>query len=126
MVEEEGFDLEAIGFGGSEDEVAGGGVLDEGGHSHTILSALVTICHRTNYSDIFSCLKFFDWASRQLHFHHTHATVAIFYVLSRANLVLDFRHTFRKHVISHMVYFNNTLVIGYAIAKKTRRHPPHV
>ncbi|KAK7300294.1 hypothetical protein RJT34_11136 [Clitoria ternatea] len=72
------------------------------------------------HGDILSCLKFFDWAGRQPHFHLTRATfVAIFKILSRADLVplvLEFLHSFRRR--AHGVRFHDTLVVGYAIAGK--------
>ncbi|KAK7276618.1 hypothetical protein RIF29_17761 [Crotalaria pallida] len=71
---------------------------------------------------VLSSLKFFDWAGHQPGFYHSRATfTAIFRILSNANLmplILDFLHTFRKSRFSHRVRFNDTLVIGYAIAGK--------
>ncbi|CAK8538590.1 unnamed protein product [Lathyrus sativus] len=78
--------------------------------------------HGGNNNEILSCLKFFDWAGRQPGFNHTRATfVAIFRILTRAShvpLVLEFLQTFRKRVFAHRVRFNDTLVVGYAIAGK--------
>ncbi|XP_061375015.1 pentatricopeptide repeat-containing protein At1g71210, mitochondrial [Gastrolobium bilobum] len=72
--------------------------------------------------DVLSRLKFFDWAGRQPGFHHTRGTfIVIFRILSRAKLmplVLDFLHAFRKRGFGHRVRFNDTLVVGYAIAGK--------
>ncbi|GAU32154.1 hypothetical protein TSUD_68250 [Trifolium subterraneum] len=78
--------------------------------------------HGADNNDILSCLKFFDWAGHQPRFHHNRATfIAIFRILTRANLiplVVDFLQTFRKRVFTHRVRFNDTLVVGYAIAGK--------
>ncbi|CAJ2634337.1 unnamed protein product [Trifolium pratense] len=78
--------------------------------------------HGGDNNDILSCLKFFDWAGRQPCFNHTRATfIAIFRILTRGNLmplVLDFLQLFRKRGFQHRVRFNDTLVVGYAIAGK--------
>ncbi|PSR86730.1 Pentatricopeptide repeat-containing protein [Actinidia chinensis var. chinensis] len=72
--------------------------------------------------DVLSCLKFFDWAGRQVGFHHTRATFnAIFKILSRAklmSLMLDFLDSYMKRRFTHRVRFYNTLVMGYAVAGK--------
>ncbi|KAE9614890.1 putative pentatricopeptide [Lupinus albus] len=76
----------------------------------------------TSHRHVLSSLKFFDWAGHQPGYHHSRATfTAIFRILSNANLmplILDFLHTFRKRRYAHRVRFNDTLVIGYAIAGK--------
>jgi pentatricopeptide repeat protein len=78
--------------------------------------------HGGDNNDILSCLKFFDWAGRQPYFNHTRATfIEIFRILTRGKfmpLVLHFLQLFRKRVFQHRVRFNDTLVIGYAIAGK--------
>ncbi|XP_027330987.1 pentatricopeptide repeat-containing protein At1g71210, mitochondrial [Abrus precatorius] len=83
---------------------------------------LQVLRHGGAHGDILSCLKFFDWAGRQPGYHHTRATfVAIFRILSRANLrplILDFLHSFRKRIFAHRVRFDDTLVVGYSIAGK--------
>ncbi|KAK9273789.1 hypothetical protein L1049_018599 [Liquidambar formosana] len=72
--------------------------------------------------DVLSCLKFFDWVGRQPGFHHTRATFhAIFKILSRAklmSLMLDFLENYRKQRYAHRVRFYDTLVMGYAVARK--------
>ncbi|XP_052736426.1 pentatricopeptide repeat-containing protein At1g71210, mitochondrial isoform X2 [Vigna angularis] len=78
--------------------------------------------YTATHRDIFSCLKFFDWAGRQPNFHHTRATfVAIFNILVRADhkpIVLEFLDGFRRGVFLHNVRFHDILVVGYAIARK--------
>ncbi|XP_045821186.1 pentatricopeptide repeat-containing protein At1g71210, mitochondrial [Trifolium pratense] len=78
--------------------------------------------HGGDNNDIQSCVKFFDWAGRQPRFHHTRATfVAIFRILTHADhipCVVDFLQKFRERVVAHRVRFNDTLVVGYAIAGK--------
>ncbi|KAL2896334.1 hypothetical protein RDABS01_038118 [Bienertia sinuspersici] len=72
--------------------------------------------------DILSCLRFFEWAARQPHFHHTRATcIALFKILSRAkltSLMVDLLETFNKQRNLHRVRCNDMLVIGYALAGK--------
>ncbi|XP_009788310.1 pentatricopeptide repeat-containing protein At1g71210, mitochondrial-like [Nicotiana tabacum] len=72
--------------------------------------------------DVLSCLKFFDWAGRQLGFHHTRATFnAIFKILSKAklmSLMVEFLDKYMKQRYFHKARFYNTLVIGYAVAGK--------
>ncbi|GAV63939.1 PPR domain-containing protein/PPR_1 domain-containing protein/PPR_2 domain-containing protein/PPR_3 domain-containing protein [Cephalotus follicularis] len=72
--------------------------------------------------DVLSCLKFFDWAGRQRHFHHTRATFhAIFKILSKAKLMsltIDFLENYMKHSYVHRVRFYDTLVMGYAVSGK--------
>ncbi|KAG5053229.1 Pentatricopeptide repeat-containing protein, mitochondrial [Glycine soja] len=78
--------------------------------------------HGAARRNILPCLKFFDWAGHQPHFHHTRATfVAIFQILARADLkplVLDFLDAFRRRIFHHRVRFHDILVVGYAIAGK--------
>ncbi|KAL5722959.1 hypothetical protein ACHQM5_006413 [Ranunculus cassubicifolius] len=76
-----------------------------------------------NYGrDVLSCLKFFDWAGRQRGFSHTRATFyTIFKILSREklmSLMLDFLETYKAQRKFHQVRFNDTLVVGYAVAGK--------
>ncbi|KAJ4713669.1 Pentatricopeptide repeat-containing protein [Melia azedarach] len=72
--------------------------------------------------DVLSCLKFFDWAGRQPGYRHTRSTFhAIFKILSRAKLMplmLDFLENYKKGRYYHPVRFNDTLVMGYALAGK--------
>uniref|UniRef100_A0A1J3D5V9 Pentatricopeptide repeat-containing protein n=1 Tax=Noccaea caerulescens TaxID=107243 RepID=A0A1J3D5V9_NOCCA len=75
-------------------------------------------------SDIFSCLKFFDWAARQRGFHHTRATFhAIFKILRSAKHVsimtdfLDRSDGFEGY--RHTLRLCDALVIGYAVAGRT-------
>ncbi|GMJ03790.1 hypothetical protein like AT1G71210 [Hibiscus trionum] len=77
---------------------------------------------RRSSKDVLSCLKFFDWAGRQMGFNHTRATYhAIFKILSKAKLMplmLEFLQDFMKHRCIHRVRFYETLVMGYALAGK--------
>ncbi|KAG4962064.1 hypothetical protein AAZX31_14G038100 [Glycine max] len=83
---------------------------------------LRVLCHGVARRDILPCLKFFDWAGRQPHFHHTRATfVSIFKILARADLkplVLEFLDAFRRRIFHHRGRFHDILVVGYAIAGK--------
>ncbi|RWR80992.1 pentatricopeptide repeat-containing-like protein isoform X1 [Cinnamomum micranthum f. kanehirae] len=78
---------------------------------------LQVLAHLRSRADVLTCLRFFDWAGRQRHFHHTRATFhAIFKILSRARLMtvmLDWLHAFSGH---HRIRFHDTLVMGYAVA----------
>ncbi|KAK4275805.1 hypothetical protein QN277_018826 [Acacia crassicarpa] len=75
--------------------------------------------------DVLSCLKFFDWAGRQPGFFHTRATyTAIFKILSKAELMtvmFDFLDTHEKQRFDQKVRFYDTLIIGYAVARKPDR-----
>lgn len=75
--------------------------------------------------DVLSCLKFFDWAGRQSGFFHTRATyTAIFKILSRAELMtvmFDFLDTHERQRFDQKVRFYDTLIIGYAVARKPDR-----
>ncbi|KAI5415898.1 hypothetical protein KIW84_041074 [Lathyrus oleraceus] len=83
---------------------------------------LHVLCHGGYNNKILLCLKFFDWASLQPRFIHTRAIfVAIFRILTQASyvlLVLEFLQTLWKHVITHRVHFDDTLVVVYANAGK--------
>ncbi|KAI4308260.1 hypothetical protein L6164_031353 [Bauhinia variegata] len=73
--------------------------------------------------DVFSCLKFFDWAGRQPGFSHTRSTFyAIFKILSRAKLMpvmIDFLQMYRIQGYPRRARFYDTLVMGYAVAGRT-------
>ncbi|XP_028800011.1 pentatricopeptide repeat-containing protein At1g71210, mitochondrial [Neltuma alba] len=75
--------------------------------------------------DVLSCLKFFDWAGRQPGFFHTRATyTAIFKILSKAELMsvmFDFLKMHEKARFNQRVRFYDTLIIGYAVARKPER-----
>ncbi|KAG8660224.1 hypothetical protein MANES_02G133800v8 [Manihot esculenta] len=77
-------------------------------------------------NDIFSCLKFFDWAGRQHGFRHTRSTFhAIFKILSKAKLMrllMDFLDNdmvfgFLNEKLGSFGFYS-TLVIGYSVAGK--------
>ncbi|XP_010521287.1 PREDICTED: pentatricopeptide repeat-containing protein At1g71210 [Tarenaya hassleriana] len=60
-------------------------------------------------NDVASCIKFFDWASRQPGFYHSRATFhAYFKLLHRAGLTPDFS-------IPHSLRVSDALVIGYSL-----------
>ncbi|XP_054783122.1 pentatricopeptide repeat-containing protein At1g71210, mitochondrial [Prosopis cineraria] len=75
--------------------------------------------------DVLSCLKFFDWAGRQPGFFHTRATyTAIFKILSKAKLMsvmFEFLETHEKQRLHQRARFYDTLIIGYAVARKPDR-----
>ncbi|MED6155343.1 hypothetical protein PIB30_004359 [Stylosanthes scabra] len=85
---------------------------------------LSVLHHGASAGHVLPCLRFFDWAGRQPRFHHTRGTFsAIFRILARAHLmplILEFLQSFRRHGPSFhpRARFNDTLVIGYAIAGK--------
>ncbi|MED6114911.1 hypothetical protein PIB30_085138 [Stylosanthes scabra] len=85
---------------------------------------LTVLHHGASDGHVLPCLRFFDWAGRQPNFHHTRGTFsAIFRILARARLmplILDFLQSFRRRGPSFhpRARFNDTLVIGYAIAGK--------
>eukprot|EP00268_Persea_americana_P061604 TRINITY_DN7798_c0_g1_i12.p1 TRINITY_DN7798_c0_g1~~TRINITY_DN7798_c0_g1_i12.p1 ORF type:complete len:911 (+),score=135.23 TRINITY_DN7798_c0_g1_i12:6-2738(+) len=82
---------------------------------------LQVLAHLRSRAEVLPCLRFFDWAGRQRHFHHTRATFhAIFKILSRARLMtvmVDWLHAFSGHNrYLYRVRFHDTLVMGYAVA----------
>ncbi|KAF8009439.1 hypothetical protein BT93_J0431 [Corymbia citriodora subsp. variegata] len=74
------------------------------------------------HGGVLPCLKFFDWAGRQRGFYHTRATFhAIFKILSTAklmSLMIDFLESCQMQNYFHRIRFNDTLVMGYAVAGK--------
>ncbi|XP_030522328.2 pentatricopeptide repeat-containing protein At1g71210, mitochondrial isoform X2 [Rhodamnia argentea] len=74
------------------------------------------------HGGVLPCLKFFDWAGHQRGFYHTRATFhAIFKILSTAklmSLMIDFLEGCRTQNYFHGIRFNDTLVMGYAVAGK--------
>lgn len=84
--------------------------------------ALQVLNYGKKTKDVLSCLKFFDWAGRQPHFNHTRATFhAIFKLLKYAKLtplMVDFLDNYKKDRYYYQVRFNDTLVMGYALAGK--------
>ncbi|KAI3414616.1 uncharacterized protein J3R85_016026, partial [Psidium guajava] len=74
------------------------------------------------HGGVLPCLKFFDWAGRQRGFYHTRATLhAIFKILSTAKLMsltIDFLESCQAQNYFHRIRFNDTLVMGYAVAGK--------
>ncbi|KAF5744991.1 pentatricopeptide repeat-containing protein [Tripterygium wilfordii] len=83
---------------------------------------LTVLNHGARHHQVLSCLKFFDWAGRQRHFHHTSVTFhAIFNILAKAkltSLVLDYLADYGKHSFCYNVRCDNVLVMGYAVAGK--------
>ncbi|RYR45727.1 hypothetical protein Ahy_A07g031530 isoform A [Arachis hypogaea] len=85
---------------------------------------LTVLHHGTAAAHIYPCLRFFDWAGRQPGFHHTRGTFsAIFRILARnrsMSTIIEFLRTFRRRGPAFYPHarFNDTLVIGYAIAGK--------
>ncbi|XP_039158708.1 pentatricopeptide repeat-containing protein At1g71210, mitochondrial [Eucalyptus grandis] len=74
------------------------------------------------HGGVLPCLKFFDWAGRQRGFYHTRATFhAIFKILSTAklmSLMIEFLQSCQMQNYFHRIRFNDTLVMGYAVAGK--------
>ncbi|XP_057726862.1 pentatricopeptide repeat-containing protein At1g71210, mitochondrial [Arachis stenosperma] len=85
---------------------------------------LTVLHHGTAAADVYPCLRFFDWAGRQSGFHHTRGTFsAIFRILARnrsMSTIIEFLQSFRRRgpAFYPRARFNDTLVIGYAIAGK--------
>ncbi|RYR00310.1 hypothetical protein Ahy_B07g088433 [Arachis hypogaea] len=85
---------------------------------------LTVLHHGTAAAHVYPCLRFFDWAGRQPGFHHTRGTFsAIFRILARnrsMSTIIEFLRSFRRHgpAFYPRARFNDTLVIGYAIAGK--------
>ncbi|CAK7357208.1 unnamed protein product [Dovyalis caffra] len=76
--------------------------------------------------EIYSCVKFFDWAGHKGGFFHTRATFhAFFKILSKSegmSVMLDFLDSYsetRDLYFHHNVRFYTVLVMGYAVAGKT-------
>ncbi|KDP34515.1 hypothetical protein JCGZ_11065 [Jatropha curcas] len=74
--------------------------------------------------DIFSSLKFFDWAGHQCGFYHTRATYqAVFKILSKSKhmrVMLDYLDSYMRARLSSndLFGFHSTLVMGYSLAGK--------
>ncbi|XLS83973.1 hypothetical protein HN51_034139 [Arachis hypogaea] len=85
---------------------------------------LTVLHHGTTAAHVYPCLRFFDWAGRQPGFHHTRGTFsAIFRILARnrsMSTIIEFLRSFRRRgpAFYPRARFNDTLVIGYAIAGK--------